>query len=740
MIGAQLQQLTIRKAIYSFGFKYIASPLILIATTLYIYYPTLKYPFLFDDGPNILKFYNIRNLTFNDLFFNTTRWISFWLNTINYRLSKFDPIAYRAFNLSFHIISGLLVFYIFMFLLAKTKSAFIQKYHYQIAFFTSIMFLLHPVQTQTVCYVVQGQLEGLATMFILVTLAFFLLAAQVHQLALKTFLYLCCFLSAFLLTGTKEIAIVAPLLILLVDYFFLSQSDVTQLKSRLWVHGVLFFGMLSIYIYFMKPSFFLDIVGLKYEAHNNVGNILTQDPQESILPFNFFISQFKVILHYIWIFMWPFNISVEYDWKLSESITSADVVWPLLVLLGIAVATVYTYLKNKASIIVFSACWFFIALAPRSTIIPSSELMADYKTYLASIGYLLLLSIALIWLINKLLNKLEAHFMVKCLAACVGISLLMLGTHHRHLVWSNGLKFWQNIIANAPKKARGYNNYAIEYIEKRDFKTAITLLKQAIALEPSTYPDPYTNLANCYAILGDFDRAIETIKKTIIINRYQPDAYNSLAVFFIEQQKYDLAERAALAAIDLSPRFGKPYFNLGRVLLKKDKKEEAFKAFKYAATQTDLDSQPLAFEPYAKLSLELEQFDDAIFATKKLYAMDPSPGRLFNVGVSYFMAQQYNESRQVFIQAFAMQKSPSIIANIIESSIKLHDGQTAAQYIKLAKELNLYYPGLRVHEAEILAVIGQTQEAKKLLSQTLNDPMLPANVKHTAQALLKKLS
>ena len=118
---------------------------------------------------------------------------------------------------------------------------------------------------------------------------------------------------------------------------------------------------------------------MRRQARNNIGNIITQDPTSLIKPWAFFISQFKVVLHYLAIFIWPFNISVEYDWMLSRSFFSLDCIIPLIGLCVIFAVVVRLLRKHAAHIGAFGLVWFFASIAPRSSFIPSSELLVDYR-------------------------------------------------------------------------------------------------------------------------------------------------------------------------------------------------------------------------------------------------------------------------------------------------------------------------------------------------------------------------
>ena len=94
-------------------FWYIATPIILVGLTILTYIPSLHYAFQFDDEPNILKAYEIRFLTLNDIFLSNSRWISKWISVWSYHFGKFEPFFYRCANVSFHVITGLIIYYFF---------------------------------------------------------------------------------------------------------------------------------------------------------------------------------------------------------------------------------------------------------------------------------------------------------------------------------------------------------------------------------------------------------------------------------------------------------------------------------------------------------------------------------------------------------------------------------------------------------------------------------------------------
>lgn len=614
----------------TFNYNFFAI-IFLITLTFIVYWTSLNYAFQFDDGPNITKFFHIRDFCFNNLFLSSTRWISYWLNTILYKIGKFNPFYYRFTNLFFHVFTGILML-LFTFVCLKNykKNNFIQKYYKQISLLVTSLFLLHPVQTQTVSYIIQGQLEGLSSLFIMLMLLCFIVILTSKSF-LFYFLITLFSIITILSTGSKEIIVVTPLLILLTDWFFISQGNWHKLKKHLWL-PILNFALIVITYIYIKPWFLLRILKCNYIIKNNPGNILTQNSQDIITSGPFLISQFKVLLHYLWMYIWPFNISVEYDWKLIK-LDSFDFIFPFIIIISIVCLIIYLLKRDKTNLIAFGLLWFFLVNAPRASFIPSAELVADYKTYLASFGLLLIISVAIVKLIEFIgvrtpllapLHRGERQGRIFTLIfLLISFSLGFL-TYQRNKVWRSGLEFWADIIKNAPYKARAYNNYAVELSNAHKFKESVPYFKQAIRMQGDSYYDPYTNLAGVYAVLGDIDLAISTLQISLKINNMQPEAYNNLGSFYLHKHELDKAYDCFKTALDLRPYYGKAMYNLGKLYLAKNDWESAHKIFKQACTQSDIDYDLPPWVGFAEISMSLKKYDDAKFACKNIIKIAPN--------------------------------------------------------------------------------------------------------------------
>ncbi len=699
---------------------WLLPPFLLILLTFLFYWPSLNYAFQFDDLANIVKFYDIRNNTFSSLFFKNQRWMFYWLSTIYYNLGRFDPFYYRLGNVISHTATGILLFYFCMLSLGRLKKQnFFSDNSFAISLTTAALFLLHPVQTQTVSYVTQGQLEGLAGLFIMAALVCFLLREKFSGL-LKSLITMLLFVITFFACGVKEIVIVLPVLLLLVDWFFVAQGDWRLFKKQWLLQSAIAGLVVSLYIYFLKPDFFLKIFGFTLEARNNIGNILTEDPDQIITPYWFCISQFKVLLHYMWIFVWPVSICVDYDWHVVRGFLAPDCILPFLLLCGGFIYLVKRLRRNKLDLASFAFLWFFIVMLPRSSIIPSTELMVDYKTYVASIGILFLIASAAVWCIAKFINLLrQKNWQNSYYAQPVFFVLLFAlcgwGTYDRNKVWQYSEDFWLNIIHNAPTKARAYNNYGVALSEKTEFAKAIPYFEKAIKMD-SKYPDPCNNKAVCHSALGQIDLAIESIQRSISIQPYYPEGYNNLASFYMQKSDFEQAEFNLRKALKLRPYYGKAYFNLGRLYLDLNKPQEAWENFKNACMKGDFDTE-VGFNAYGVVSLMLNKHDDAITAFKRLLEVAPnSYDGSVQLGTAYCMKGEFADAQQIFNKLLKINSGDAkVLYNLGETYWAQHNYQEALQWFEKVPQ----NPHAQIRCAECYTRMGNKAKARLILQQLL---------------------
>jgi len=714
------------------------APLLLGFVTFLFYYPSLNYPFQFDDIANITKRFAIRfDLPFYR-WISSTRWLGETLNILNFRIGRFDPFYYRLFNIIIHIATGIVIF----FLIKKLCQCWKQKqFFYEnaslISFITAALFLLHPVQTQTVSYVIQARLEGLATFFVLTTLLVFVYAFLAKTFFSRVSLFaLGCFLT-FLSSGTKEIAVVTPVLLVLVDWFFVAEENWANFKNRAFYYMIFAVVFVSAALTYFGWPMIKNSILLKSATMNNRGNILTPSAFDVITPYMYLISEFKILVHYITMFIWPIGISVDYDWKISESFFSADAFFPFLVLATLIAVSFYLAKNKKMSFFAFGFFWFLITMAPRTTLIPSPELVSDYKTYLASVGILFILGVCLSWCFLKAsenVGSLASHLKMPSVQY-ITLMILMLplgySMYQRNLVWSSSVRFWQDTVEKAPNKARAHNNFGVALVEAGKHDEAIKEYLTAIALDKN-YSDPWSNVSVAYSLKGNIDEAIAALKSAIHICPNYPEAYNNLGSLFIRKQNYDDAEKILKIALNLRPYYGKAHYNLGRLYLEKKDNDKAWQCFKNA-TQGDLDS-PEGFFTYGQMSLRLQKYKDAVYAFEQILARGYcTPQILFNLANSYFLDQKFERAEKVYgklVQDNPL--DPRFAYNLAETLFAEKKYQAALEFFRKTTTLPSPVPQSFFRVAKCLECMKMSGEAKKYL-ENLMDKDFPVKFKEVAK-------
>ena len=140
-----------------------------------------------------------------------------------------------------------------------------------------------------------------------------------------------------------------PMLIALFDWFFIAEGEWESFKSRLWLHAAYSIILYSVMIKYgvLTPHYVTTVA--TNPVHNNRGNVLTDHATHNITLPPFFISQFKVVLHYLTIFLFPVGLCFDYDVKLSTGWTNLDVIFPFLLLAALVAGAAWLYRRHTAT-------------------------------------------------------------------------------------------------------------------------------------------------------------------------------------------------------------------------------------------------------------------------------------------------------------------------------------------------------------------------------------------------------
>ena len=227
--------------------------------SLLVYANAFQVPFQFDDLPNITDNGSVHlkalSLQWLDQLIkqnsDSIRIFAYFTFALNYYFGGLQVFGYHLVNLLVHISSGLLL-YGFL-LLTLTLPSLRERYGaraFPIALFSSLLFLCHPVQTQSVTYIVQ-RMTSLGGMFYLLAMVLYVKGRLAS--GAKSYLFLAGMVLSYLLgLFTKENVAILPLFIALYEFYFFQNLEVSPRgkKALLYAAGfALGVGLLMVLVW-----------------------------------------------------------------------------------------------------------------------------------------------------------------------------------------------------------------------------------------------------------------------------------------------------------------------------------------------------------------------------------------------------------------------------------------------------------------------------------------------------------
>ena len=152
---------------------------VVVLLGIIIYSNSFNCSFHFDDAQSIVNNKDIQNLHDVKAIMNAvgTRFVSYYTFAINYHFGKLNVWGYHFVNVLIHLINACLVWW-FAFILFATpglKNSPLLKYRRSLAFITALLFVSHPLATQSVTYIVQ-RMTSLAALFYLLSIILYIKA------------------------------------------------------------------------------------------------------------------------------------------------------------------------------------------------------------------------------------------------------------------------------------------------------------------------------------------------------------------------------------------------------------------------------------------------------------------------------------------------------------------------------------------------------------------------------------
>jgi len=499
--------------------------------TLWVYWPAVNGPFLFDDF--YLPFF-AADFAGTPLHASLTGvrpllMLTFW---VNYEISGHTPFSYHLANVLFHFVNGCLVFLFVRTVLGWRLND--EPRRTILALFAAGLFLLHPVQTESVAYVASRS-ETLSVMFCYAALVLYTSQRSDSVPWPAALGVLALFAAA---AATKEHTAALPAVLLLTDFFHGGNFSPRRILNNLRLY-VLLAAAAGVALVFIGR-----VLAASSSAGFGVKGVTWSD---------YLFTQFRAIWVYLRLVILPAGQNIDYNFALSRSILDRGAWLGLLGLIGLL--TMAVLMASKHPVAAYGLFVFLIFLAPTSSLIPIQDDLAERRLYLPMAG-LVLATAALLatWRVGQ-----------SALVAVLSGILLVCGalTYQRNQVWSSAVTLWQDSVRKAPSNSRAHFQLAYAYYQAGLCREAVAEYGTAAKLDT---PDArlYLNWGLARDCAGEDAPALELLHKAAAL---QPTAhvYSQIGMIHGKRGRREEARQALERARQIDPRFAMTYVYLGHL-------------------------------------------------------------------------------------------------------------------------------------------------------------------------------
>ena len=531
-----------------------------------IYADTIDSPFIFDSRRNIESNPHIRISKINldelagaafksPLEQRPLSNISF---ALNYYFHGYNVVGFHVVNLLIHISTG---FFLYAFVKSTLRTPTLKSRYGNymwISFFTAAIWMVHPLHTQSVSYIVQ-RMNSLCVMFYILSILLYARFRLSQQKKNKWWLFSGCILAGALALASKEIAATLPLFIIAYEWYFFRDLDLKWLKN----HIPLLAGCLLL----------VAVIALILLGSNPLDRVLGGYKDRDFTLTQRLLTEPRVIIFYLSQLLWPHpsRLNLDHDFALSNSlidpVTTIFSIVSIAALIGLAAVT-----AKKQRLLSFCILWFFGNLAIESSILPL-EIIFEHRTYLPSMAFSLMVAIAACrWMKPAWLQAVLLGAMVTAGA---------LWTYERNTVYSDRVAFWQDCVDKSPRKARPHNNLGVALADQGYHDQAIKEYRKALEIDP-LYPDPIANIGLSLAQQGKIKESITQFLKALEINPEDSKTLNNLGASLIFEKRYVEAIQRLSDSLSLNPYYAQAHNNMGVALQHQGRFQEAIDHFSTA--------------------------------------------------------------------------------------------------------------------------------------------------------------
>lgn len=429
--------------------------LIFILLSFVIYGRSLNYDFVWDDErAHLTQHENLMHGNLKAIWQPRTGMFIPFSYTVWYGIKKIaedrngevKPFPFRFTNLLLHGLNSWLVFLLLTMLIKNNYSAF----------FASLIFLLHPLQVESVVWI--SEFRGLLASFLsFSSLLFFLKEIEKSDSASKirnSTGYLVSTLLFLLAVLSKPSVIILPFATAVLLWSFYPE------KTRACLQPI------SLWLLIVVPI--AAITGAKYAPELKYVSVSAWlNPLIAAYSYGFYFL--KIII--------PSGLSPCYGITPVDAMSS---IWPFIAFLGLIVSAFLIFKDRKRQTALMAGVIFlFIALLPvsglRSFDYQRFSVVADRYVYFGMFG--VALATSQLWIAGK---------QIKSMKYCLMLFILFLTVQNfkQVPVWKNEFSVWQAALQSNPEQWPANYNLGVHYMQQNQPEKAVTYYSAAITANP----------------------------------------------------------------------------------------------------------------------------------------------------------------------------------------------------------------------------------------------------------------
>lgn len=548
------------------------------------YANSLRVPFVFDDLPSILDNPTLQPLGWKALtppggtgLTVEGRPVLNLSLALNHAWGGTAVTGYHVVNVGIHLLAAL----VFFGLVRRTLRApmferSVGGHATEIALAAALLWALHPLQTESVTYVVQ-RTESLMGLFYLVTLyAFARGCAEGDKRGWMAMAVVACVLGM----ATKEVMVSAPILVLLYDRTFVAGSFREAWQRRKgW-----YLGLAASWV----------VLAILLVGTGSRGG--TIGASAGVTAWQYACTQARAIVRYLGLTVWPSPLVFDYG---SDFVTFGESLPFAVVDVVLLGATGYALWRRPA--LGFLGAWFFLILAPTTSFVGGTrQMLAEHRMYLSLGAVAVLVAVGLrVWLTR-----------VGWIAWVALAVLLGVMTWERNKDYRDDVTLYADNVAKRPGNAFAHNNLAKALLAAGRTAEAVKEFREALKL--STTPAiAHANLAGALGKLGNFEEAVAEAEAAVKLSPNYADAQFNLGTALMRVGRAAEGIPYLEAAVRLKPGYVEARSNLASALVQAGRGREAVRQYEEAVRLTPGDS-----ESYFGLALAQQRAGDSAAAQK----------------------------------------------------------------------------------------------------------------------------